>query len=153
MTTLRDQASIFQTAVGNITRRATATVAADQDIFSIDGGRVLLLGLVGEVTTQIGAGSHDLEIDLDPDDGGTNVALSTVLLVDADVVGTMYTLNSTAGGALVATLDVAYNALLEAPILCKPGDIVLDVTGTEVGSIKWDAIWTEWDTGGVLTAV
>lgn len=137
---------------GILVERATATIAADQDLFSIDGGNVLLLGFLGEVTTVIGSGSQDLEIDLDPDDGGTNVALSTLVAVDADAVGTFYTLNTTAGGALVATLDVAYNAVLATPIVLAPGDIVLDVTGTESGSVKWSVLYTPLDDGASITA-
>ena len=132
--------------------RATATVAADQDLFSVDDGRVLLLGLVGEVTTQIGGGSQDFEIDLDPDDGGSNVALSSLVAVDGDVTGTQYSLNTTAGSALVAELDVSYNGILATPILLKEGDIVLDVTGSEAGSVKWDAVYVPLDDGASLSA-
>ena len=153
MSVLLDQTTFRLINVGNYTERATATVAADQDLFSIDGGNVLLTYLLGEVTTAIGGGSHDIELDLDPDDGGANVALASTLLVDADPVGTLYTLNTTAGGALVATTDVAYNAKLATPIVLKPGDIVLDVTGTEAGSIKWAAGWIALDDGAALTAV
>ena len=139
-------------ALGIKVSRATATVAADQDLFSIDGGRILLLGFVGEVTTVIGGGSQDFEIDLDPDDGGTNVALSTLVAVDADATGTQYSLNTTAGGALVAELDVSYNGILATPIILKEGDIVLDVTGTEAGSVKWDALYVPIDDGASLSA-
>lgn len=137
---------------GILVSRATATVAADQDLFSIDGGRIVLLGFIGEVTTAIGAGSQDLELDFDPDDGGANVALSTLLLVDADPTGTYYTLNTTAGGALVEGLDVAYNAILATPIVLGAGDIVLDVTGTEAGSVKWDLLYVPLDAGAAVTA-
>lgn len=138
---------------GILVHRAAATIAADQDLYSIDGGRVILLGLVGRVTVAVGAGSQDIELDLDPDDGGSNVALSTLLLIDADPVGTMYTLNTTAGGALVEGLDVAYNAILATPIVLQPGDIVLDVTGTEAGEIEWDLIYVPLDNGAAVTAV
>ena len=138
---------------GILVARDTATIAADQDLFSIEGGRVTLLGFLGEVTVEIGGGSQDFEIDLDPDDGGANVALSALVAADGDVVGTFYTLNTTAGGALVATLDVAYNAHLATPIVLKPGDIVLDVTGAEVGSVKWDLLYTPFDNGATVTAV
>lgn len=140
---------------GILVKRATATVAADQDLFSVDGGRVILLGFVGEVTTAIGAGSQDFAILFDPDDGGSNVDLAdsaTPLVVDADVTGTLYTLNTTAAGDLVATTDIAYNAILATPIVLTAGDIVLDVTGTEAGSVKWDAIYVPLDTGATLTA-
>lgn len=137
---------------GILVERATATIAADQDLFSVDGGNIFLLGFMGQVTTLIGAGSQDLEIDFDPDDGGSNVALSTLVAVDADATGTNYTLNTTAGGALVATLDVAYNAILATPIMLPAGDIVLDVTGTEAGSVKWYALYVPLDDGASLSA-
>lgn len=138
--------------LGNVAHRATATVAADQDLFSTSGA-VLLTGLLGRVTTAIGAGSQDLEIDFDPDDGGANVALSTLVLVDAAPTGTLFHLNATAGGALVNALDVAYNGILAAPIvLGQAGDIVLDVTGTEAGSVEWWAWWLPIDDGASLVA-
>ena len=138
---------------GILVSRAASTVAADIDIFSVDGGRVILLGLIGQVTVEIGAGSQDLELDLDPDDGGTNVTLATLVAADGDVVGTTYTLNPTAGGALVALLDVAYNAILQDPIILPAGDIVLDVTGTEAGEIKWDLLYSPLDNGASVSAV
>ena len=52
---------------GILVHRDSATIAADQDLFSVDGGRVILLGLVGRVTVEIGGGSQDIELDLDPD--------------------------------------------------------------------------------------
>ena len=138
---------------GILVERATEVVSADIDLFSVDGGRVLLLGFIGKVTVEIGAGSQDLAILFDPDDGGGNVTLASVQIVDGDVTGTQYTLNPTAGGALVATLDVAYNAILSIPIVLTAGDITLDMTGTEVGSVQWSAIYVPLDTGASLSAV
>lgn len=137
---------------GILVHRDAATIAADQDLFSVDGGRVILLGLLGNVTVAVGGGSQDIELDFDPDDGGSNVALSTTLLIDGDVVGTTYTLNTTAGGALIESLDVAYNAILATPIVLPEGDIVLDVTGTEAGEIEWDLIYAPLDNGASVAA-
>ena len=139
--------------VGIVVHRAASTVAADIDLFSIDGGPVLLTGFLGHVTVAIGGGSQDIEFDLDPDDGGTNVALATILLVDGDVTGTMYTLNTTFGGVAIATLDYAINASLEVPISLVPGDITLDVTGTEAGEIEWFATYIPLTKTATLTAV
>ena len=138
---------------GTLVTRATSTVAADIDLFSIDGGRVLLLGFIGKVTTAIGGGSQDFVVLLDPDDGGSDVTVASLVAVDGDVVGTQYTLNTTGGGALVPTLDVAYNAILATPIVLTAGDLRLDVTGTEAGSVQWDAIYVPLDTGASLSAV
>jgi hypothetical protein len=152
MSTWIDPDSVTTVTQGVLVRRATATTAADQDLFSIDTGRILLVGFMGHVTTAIGGGSQDFEIDFDPDDGGTNVALSTLVAVDADVTGTYYTLNTTFGGALVATLDYAPNFILASPFVLDVGDIVLDVTGTEAGSVEWDLVYAPIDAGAAVTA-
>lgn len=154
MSVLNPNESFAKGILGVPVKRATATVAADQDLFSVEGGAVLLTGFLGRVTTAIGAGSQDLELDFDPDDGGSNVALSTLVLVDAAPIGQLFTLNTTAGGALVSTLDVAYNVKLATPILLgQAGDIVLDVTGTEAGSVEWFAWYVPVDPGAVMVAV
>lgn len=153
MSVLNPGDAFTKSVLGIPVRRAAATIAADQDLFSIDGGLVAVTGFVGRVTVAVGAGSQDIEIDFDPDDGGSNVALSTLLLIDSDPVGTLYTLNATAGGALVEGLDVAYNAALAVPIVMGPGDIVLDVTGTEAGEIEWYLTYVPITLGAQVTAV
>jgi hypothetical protein len=153
MSVLNNGDAFLKATVGIPVRRAAATIAADQDLFSIDGGLVAVTGFVGRVTVAVGGGSQDIEIDFDPDDGGSNVALSTLLLIDADPVGTNYTLNTTAGGALVEGLDVAYNAILATPIVMGPGDIVLDVTGTEAGEIEWVLTYVPITLGATVSAV
>jgi hypothetical protein len=152
MSELAGADAFLKGVLGIPVRRATATVAADQDLFSIDGGLVAVTMFLGQVTTAIGAGSQDLELDFDPDDGGSNVALSTLVLVDAAPTGQLFTLNPTAAGALVSTLDVAYNAILATPIVMGPGDIVLDVTGTEAGSVEWFLAYVPITLGASVTA-
>ncbi len=153
MSQFNPAASFQNFGVGIVVHRATATVAADQDLFSIDNGPILLTGFLGHVTTDIGGGSQDIEFDLDPDDGGSNVTLATILLIDGDVAGTMYTLNTSFAGVAIATLDHALNASLEVPIALVAGDIVLDVTGTEAGSVEWFAMYTPLTATSTLTAV
>ena len=153
MSQILPAASFQNMGVGIVVHRAAATIAADQDLFSIDGGPVLLTGFLGHVTVAIGGGSQDIEFDLDPDDGGSNVTLATILLIDGDVTGTMYTLNTSFAGVAIATLDHALNASLEVPIALAPGDIVLDVTGTEAGEVEWFATYVPLVKTATLTAV
>ena len=146
-------AAAFQNfADGIVVHRAATTIAADHDIFSIDNGVVLLTGLLGHVTVVIEADA-DMELDLDPDDGGSNVTLSTILAIDSDATGTMYTLNTTFGGVMIATLDYAINAQLEVPIALVHGDIVFDEAGTSTGEIEWWATYVPLDKAATLTAV
>ena len=152
MSTWIDPDSVTTVTQGVLVRSATATIAADKDLFSIDTGRVLLVGFMGHVTTAIGGGSQDFVVNFDPDDGGTNVALASLVAVDADVTGTYYDLNTTFGGALVATLDYAPNFILASPFVLGLGDIALDVTGTEAGSVEWDLVYVPIDAGANVTA-
>lgn len=148
-------AAVRTAALGNRAKKTATVVAsgATDDLFSVDGGAVWLLGLVGIVTTALGANT-DLDIDFDPDDGGSNVALSSTLVADSDVTGTIYAMNSTNGGAVVAGTDVAYNGLLADPVLLTAGDILLTVTGGGGGTgvIDWYAIWLPLEDGATLTA-
>ena len=136
----------------------TAAVAASgssTDLFSVDGGNVWLLGLVGDVETVLVANT-DLDIDFDPDDGGSDVAMSTVLVADSDPTGTLYTLNSalTGGGIMIETLDIAYNGMFASPFFLTVGDIKLVSAGGGAGggSIHWYAWWLPIDEGATLTA-
>lgn len=110
------------------------------DLFTVDDGPVLLTAFWGEVETALPADT-DLDVDFDPDDGGSVVALASTLAADSDATGSVYTLNATAGGALVVGTDVAYNAILATPILLLPGDVLLTSGGGGAGggSIKWVA--------------
>jgi hypothetical protein len=138
---------------------ATALPPADtvsRDIFSIDGGRVLVTGLLGEVTVAIPAASIDFDLAFDPDNGGTNVALATALVCDSDVAGTYYTLNDTFGGALVtSTANSLLNATLEEPFMLGAGDIVWTTTGGGLigtsARVKWDLWYVPLDDGAVVT--
>ncbi len=146
-------ASAFQNfPLGIVVHRAATTIAADHDIYSIDNGVVLLTGLLGHVTVAI-ENNTDMELDLDPDDGGSNVTLSTILAIDSDVTGTMYTLHTTFGGVMIATLDYAINASLEVPISLVPGDIVFDEAGAGTGEIEWWLTYVPLDKAATVTAV
>lgn len=160
MTVHYDDESLRAVTLGLRARRAAALPPAtgvSEDLFSVDGGQVLLVGFVGYVTVAIPNVSLDFDLAHDPDDGGTDVVLATLLAVDNDPVGTFYTLNTTAGGALVEGLDRALNAKLATLLLLDPGDIKLNVAGGgSVGTtarVRWDAIWVPWDDGAALTQV
>jgi hypothetical protein len=160
MTVHYDDASIRAVTSGLRVRRDASLPPAtgeSQDLFTVDGGQVLLFGFVGYVTVAIPNVSLDFDLAHDPDDGGTDVVLATLLAVDNDPVGTFYTLNTTAGGALVEGLDRALNAKLATPLLLDPGDIKLNVAGGgTVGTtarVRWDAVYAPWDDGATLTAV
>lgn len=148
------------TLLGVVTERAAAlppASGASEDLFSIDGGRVLLTGLYGLVTVAIPNESIDFDIDFDPDSGGSDVALASLLAVDNHAAGMHYSLNTTIGSALVGSADRSLNAKLAAPVLLSPGDIRLDVAGGgAIGTdarVAWSVAWIPWDDEARVTAV
>jgi hypothetical protein len=67
-----------------VASKASATLPATttQNLFTISGGRVLVKGLIGEVTTVVQAQACNLKVSVDPSGGGTtyDVAANHALL-------------------------------------------------------------------------
>ncbi len=155
MTVMVDGASVRAVTQGILVETTAAVPAsgASADLFTVDGGSVLLVGFWGDVETVLVADT-DLSIHFDPDDGGTNVDLATTLVADDDPTGTIYTLNPTAGGTLIEGLDVAFNAVLEDPIVLTPGDILHTSGGGGAGggSIHWYVLYSPLDADATMAA-
>ena len=149
-----------RTGVAGVFVARTAAVppasGASADLFSITG-QVLLTSFFGRVSVAIPGESIDLDLALDPDDAVADVVLATALVCDSDAAGTWYTLNPTAGGVLIAELDVAYGVALEAPIACDAGDIKLNVTGGgAIGTtarVHWGLTYVPLSANGAVVAV
>lgn len=129
---------------------------ASTDLFSITG-QVLITSFFGLVTAAIPNESLDFTLDHDPDDGGTDVALATLLAVDNTATGTWLVLNATTGGALVADLDVSDGIALEAPLGLVAGDIKLTCAGGgAIGTtarVAWGLTYIPLSADGAVVAV
>ena len=129
---------------------------ASADLFSTSG-LVLLTSFFGLVTVAIPAESIDFDLALDPDDGGSDVALGTTLAVDSKPSGTWITINPTTGGALVADLDVSDSAALATPYALETGDIKLNVAGGgAIGTaarVSWGLTYIPLSADGAVAAV
>jgi len=133
--------------------RAAATLPASttEDLFSIDGGRVLLTGIVGEVTTLIQTQADNTKLTFDPDNGGTDQDLCAVLDITADPVGELYTITGVVANALRS--DFAIGQGMTNPLVLMEGDIKLDCSATNTGAIAWTLWYIPLDDGAVVTAV
>lgn len=145
--------------LGPLVSRAAAlppATGASADLFSITGS-VLVTSFWGYCTVAIPNVSLDWDLALDPDDGGTDTALATLLAVDDTAVGTFFTLNATTGGALVATVDYADNLKLAKPLALDAGDIKLNVAGGgAVGTtarVRWGLTYLPLTSDGSVVAV
>ncbi len=155
MTVMVDGASVRAVTQGILveTTVAVPVSGSSADLFTVDGGSVLLVGFWGDVESALPADT-DLSIHFDPDDLGTNLDLATTLVADGDVTGSIYTLNPTAGGALVVGLDIAFNAILEDPIVLTVGDILHPSAGGGAGggSIHWYVLYSPLDADATMAA-
>lgn len=150
-----DGESVRAAALGIKVEKTAAVAAsgASDDLFSVDDGAVLILNLYGIVETALPADT-DLDVEFDPDDGGTNVTLASTLVADSDPTGTTYTLNGTFGGALVAGLDAQDGDAGGSVLIADSGDIVLASSGGGAGggSIHWYLIYVPLETGASVSA-
>lgn len=133
--------------------RATDTLpqTTDEALFTITGGRVLVVGLVGEVTTVIQTQANNTKIKFNPDATGADQDLCAVLDITADAVGELYTISGTVGDAMRSDLLIG-NAMLTSPLLLSEGAIELDCAASNTGSVSWSVIYVPWDTGAEIAA-
>lgn len=138
--------------------RATDTLpqSTDEAIFTITGGRVLVIGLVGEVTTVIGTGTTpDLKIKFNPTATGSDFDLCTAVSISDDAVGQAYTIAGdveTPGALLVGGSVGQANPVFAKPLMLPEGDIEIDMDESVTGSVAWDLIYVPLDNGASVAA-
>lgn len=135
---------------------ATLPQGAADDLFTIAGGNVLVLGILGEVTTPIG-GANDTNLEFSPDaatlNDGDLCDGTTPLDIDADVVGTLYTITGTITDDMVDSGDTGLLAYtLASPLFMVPGSIELHCAGSVTGEIKWSIWYVPLDDGAYIEA-
>src|SRR5260370_15519660 len=93
--------NVRNTVFGIKVDRTTAALPATTQsaIYTVSGGRILVVGLVGEVTTIMGATVTTLKVTANPTTG-TDVDLTSATAVTSKEVGSLFTLPLTLGGAL-----------------------------------------------------
>ena len=137
--------------------RATAVVPQTaHTIFTVAGGRVVLLELVGEATSTL-AGATTLLVSHIPTSGASvTVALSIACLsINGKLAGTKFTLPAAAGSALTMEADGGGAVMLSAnpTWLLNIGALTLTAGGApNTGYIKWTAVYVPFDTGAYVVA-
>lgn len=133
-------------------QRATDTLpqTADEALFTITGGRVLLMQVVGEVTTVIQTQANNTKLKFNPTATGADTDICAVLNISADAVGTLYGITGTVGDAMIeGLLQLKAQA---APLILSEGDIELDCAASNTGSVKWDVYYIPLDEGATVAA-
>ena len=141
------------TGIAMRVERATATLPQSTvgDLFRVSGGKVMIFDIIGEVTTAIQAGANNMKILSNPTTGA-DVDLCAVLDIDADAVGTMYSISGTLSDALKATTSGAFEGQ-STPICVAPGDIELSCSASKTGSVKWTLFYAPIDSDAKVVAL
>jgi hypothetical protein len=121
---------------GGLVHRAAAALpqTAEEAIFTVTG-KVKLISIIGEVTTEIENQANNTKLVADPT-VGSNVDLCAVLDIDSDTVGTVYTITGTVGDALADNANGVLNTQA-APLIVPAGAIDLNCAASNTGEIKW----------------
>src|ERR1043166_63476 len=109
----------------------TATEAA----FTITGGRIILLQLLGECTVVIQTQACNLNIQSNPTAAGASLDLCAVLNISAKAVGTLFGMTGTLANALQSGVAILAQA---TPLILPVGTIDLVTSASNTGEIKWD---------------
>ena len=132
--------------------RPTDTLPAtgDEALFTITGGRILLVQIIGEVTTVIQTQTNNTKLKFNPTATGADTDICATLNISADAVGTLYGITGTIGDAMIDGLLQLKGQV--APLILSEGDIELDCSATNTGSVKWDVFYIPLDDGATVAA-
>ena len=153
MTSFYQQGRALERLLGIHVAKSAATLPATttQNIFTVAGGRVLLVALIGEVTTIIQAQACNLKITSAPTTG-TAVDLASNLDINAKEAGTIL-LSELDGTALVGANAGAGLSGVGAPFCVIPvGSIRIETSATNTGATKWDAWYIPLDAGASVVS-
>jgi hypothetical protein len=132
----------------------TLPQTADEAIFTITGGRVLVVGLIGEVTDTIGSGTDpDLTIKFNPTATGADTELAADLDIGDDAIGTLYSLTGDFSDPVTEGVRVLESpAMVQTPFVLSEGDIEIEMNESVAGSVSWSIMYVPWDTGAEVAA-
>lgn len=152
MTYMPDAAGVRSTLVGIAVERATSVLPATTttDIFSVDGGNVMLTAIVGEFTTVASATATTLTLVHDPDSGGANVTIGAASSsIASSAVGQVVTV----AGTTPTVVHGGAAGGVPARHVLGPGDIALTTSATNTGAVKWTVFYVPLTPGATITAV
>lgn len=125
---------------------ATLPATTTQTIFTITGGRCLVLLLLGEVTTIIQAQANNLKVTSAPTTG-TAVDLASNLDVNAKEAGTLLLVEGDGTALVGANAGAALSGPGMTAFVVPIGVIRIETSATNTGATKWDLWYIPLDAG------
>jgi len=154
MSVLNNGAAYLGGVLGLQVNRAAATLpaTAQTPYFTVTGGKVLITGIVGEVTTAVQAQATTLQLIATPA-AGTAVALSSAATdATGKEAGATITPAATLGGALSISNAGANVLSFGVGFVVRTGTIDLKTVATSTGATKWTVTYVPLDSGAAVVA-
>jgi hypothetical protein len=146
----QQRALLEGTAVSNAAGK-TVPQNATSTIFTVSGGRVLVTGLYGKVTTIIAGTTPSAKIVSTPT-VGTAVDVSSATAITGKEVGALIGLAGTVGTALNVQ-NAGAGAGLPSAIVIPAGTLGVNVSAADAtGAILWTLTYVPLDDGASVTA-
>ena len=141
----------------NLGLRVEATtypvVTAQNAVFNVVGGRILLHDILGVVTTDLQAAALLLHWDADMDFGGDLALGVDSADLTGDLIGTQYLLSAAPAGALTVPAAGTFLRLFPAlGYVVSAGALDLHASAGNTGGIKWSCFYTPIDDAAYVEA-
>lgn len=137
-----------------VAERAAANLpqTAQSALFTISGGRVLIVDLLGEVTTAVQNQANTTKVVFNPTVGADRDLCSGASIADV-AVGTYFAIDPqpTALGGLQTVIGFAWSRLAQ-PITLGPGTVDLNCAASNTGQVKWRLAYVPLDPGARVEA-
>lgn len=151
---LNTRTALMQSILGVKVARATSALpqGAALSLFTVAGGRVLMTGIIGKVTTAIG-GANAMKLIANPT---VATAADTDLCAAVDMntcdVGDVLSIDGTPATGMLAAHAGAVQMLGFKGIVLQEGTLQLHCAGSTTGAIAWDIWYIPLDTGAYVEA-
>ncbi len=130
--------------------RATANLPASTSgaLFTITGGRIVVVQILGEVTTVIQSQATTFKLRHNVTTG-TDQDLCATLDINADEVGTLYGISGVFADAMLGSGQAVPSQLRQ--VILKPGTIDAVTVATSSGQVKWSLFYRPLDRAAYVT--
>lgn len=130
--------------------RATANLpqTAAHALYTISGGRIAVVQIVGEVTTVIQTQANNTKLVGNPT-VGTSVDLCAVLSITAKEVGTLFGITGVLADAMLGANAGALSGQ-DRPVILNVGTLDLNCAASNTGQVKWTLFYVPLDLGAAV---
>lgn len=120
------------------TAKKTAATPVTQNLFTVSGGAVRILAIVGHITTAIAAGANSAKL-VYTSTGGAAVDLCAAADIAGMAIRKLLTITGIAANAIAlsAAEGVVVNAVATTPIIVTPGVLSLNCSAGSTGVIDF----------------